>query len=269
VVVAQSDNDCPSLVGQMVYIQGERSAHLSFIAPEDSCDTPRLVKMMEYFAEQAGEKGAFNILAEVEDSHPALEAIRRAGFSIYSWQHIWHLPDASKVPAVKSDLWQPTSYIDETAIRNLYQSLVPPLIQAAEPFLSHTPTGLVYRQDGEILAFVEAISGLRGIYLLPVIHPEVKDVGALIRDLLHVLPGMGRPLYMAVRSYQAWLEHSLVELLATASPRQALLVKHMTLQQRVSVVAPSRLNVLERRRTEPSSSIVQNMASSGESKTVS
>jgi hypothetical protein len=74
---------------------------------------------------------------------------------------------------------------------------------------------------------------------------------------------------MAVRSYQAWLEHSLVELLATASPRQALLVKHMTLQQRVSVVAPSRLNVLERRRTEPSSSIVQNMASSGESKTVS
>ena len=30
-------------------------------------------------------------------------------------------------------LWQPATSVDEMMIRNLYQSLVPPLVQSAEP----------------------------------------------------------------------------------------------------------------------------------------
>lgn len=249
----------------MVYLSGERSAHLSFVTPESACDSPLFSRLVEFLAYHAGEHGAFNLLAEIEDTHPALESLRRSGFAVYSWQQVWRLPDASKVQRPADGLWLASQPSDEASIRNLYQSLVPPLVQGAEPFLSRAPSGLVYRQGDEVLAFVEALSGLRGIYMVPLIHPEVQDVSALLADLIHVLPGMGRPLYLSVRSYQSWLEYSLGQLGANAAPRQALLVKHLVMPQRAAV---SRLNVLERRQAEPTTSMIQSAVLPDEGKPV-
>ncbi len=256
-VVASEDGQTAPLVGQMVYFTGERSAHLSFVTPESACDSPLFSRLVEYLAIHAGEHGAFNLLAEIEDTHPALESLRRSGFSVYSWQQVFRLPDSGKVSRPAESLWQPSQASDEPSIRSLYQSLVPPLVQGAEPFLSRDPSGLVYRQGGEVLGFVEALSGLRGIFIVPLIHPEVQDVSALLADLIHVFPGMGRPLYLAVRSYQSWLEVALSQMGAAAAPRQALLVKHLVMSQRNAV---SRLNVLERRQAEPTTSIIQSSA---------
>lgn len=252
--VYRSENGVPDLIGQMRYTPGERSARLAFIAPEPDCDNPSLNALVEYFAGLAGRQGAFHLLAELEEHHPALAYMRRSGFSVFAWQRIWKFPAEIARGNVPS-LWKPARNGDEIAVRSLYHALVPPLVQAAEPFTNRMNKGLVYRHENEVLAHVAGVYGPRGIYLYPLIHPGVENVAEILTDLLHQLPSrMGRPLYLSVRSYQTWLESSLQQLNGETLPRQALLVKHLVQAQRVEV--PARLGVLENRQAEPTATMV-------------
>jgi hypothetical protein len=76
--------------------------------------------------------------------------------------------------------------------------------------------------------YVNVTYGVRGIVLTPLIHPEATDVALKLNSLLNQLPDRrGRPVYLCVRSYQAWLESALEDLGARAAPRQAVMVKHL------------------------------------------
>ncbi len=111
-------------------------------------------------------------------------------------------------------------------------------MQSAEPFPANGITRLVYRQDGDMLAYADASSGPHGIYLQPVIHPAVENPDAILAGLLSRQPSSPqRPIYVAARSYQAWIEPSLQRLHGQVSPRFALLVKHLAVAQRVNLLA--------------------------------
>jgi len=257
-VTSNGKNGMP-LIGQVSYHLGGRSARLSFIAPGSVCDSPDLPGLLEGLARHAGEWGAFHVLGELEEVCPAFESMRLAGFSVYAWQHVWRLP--AGISNGGTNPWQPVREVDEWAVRSLFQNLVPPLAQSAEPLTIRRPGSLVYRQGGEIMAYVEGVFGPRGIYLTPLIHPDIEDEVSLLKSLPAALgPLLGRPVYLAVRSYQAWLENTLAGLEAQSSPRQALMVKHMTLAQRALLSA--RLVQIEGRQAEPAKSVAQNISHS-------
>ena len=257
-MVAPARAGSQKLIGQMRYILGTRSAHLSFLMPASAAGSPNLPKLLERLAQQAGEWGAFNLLGEIDEHSQAFEGMRKAGFVVYAWQRIWQLPNQDGNNRERTAIWQPTTAVDEIPIRNLYQSLVPPLVQSAEHLPDHRMQGLVYRQGGEVLAYIEGIYGPRAIYLYPMAHPDLENAAELLCNLpSHLLTRLGRPVYLAVRSYQAWLEVALEELDAKVSPRQALMVKHLAIGQRVAQTNP-RLAVLENRQTEPSAPMVHN-----------
>jgi hypothetical protein len=87
-----------------------------------------------------------------------------------------------------------------------------------------------------MLAYVDVHSGPYGIYLLPVLHPAISDPEGLLLELLAHLPGrLNRPLYLAVRSYQAGLEYPLEKLGCQPGQRSVLMVKHLALAQRALV----------------------------------
>jgi len=242
-------------IGQMAYKLGQRSAHLTYLISADLQDTRLLPALVEYLITQAGAWGAFNVLAEIDERSPAFESLRKTGFVIYSRQTVWSIPGGSENGRKGTDLrWQPADVSSAGAIRTLYNCLVPPLVQTAEP-IPLQPGGLVYRQDGEVLAYVEQFHGPRGIYLLPVVHPNLDNIHDLLRALLHHLsPVLRRPVYLAVRSYQAWLDDTLTEMGAVEAPRQSLLVRHLT--QRVTApVKNSILIPVESRAPETSSPI--------------
>ena len=72
------------------------------------------------------------------------------------------------------------------------------------------------------------VHGVYGIVLTPLIHPEAIDVGAKLASLIRNLPDRrNRPVYLCVRSYQAWLEPVLADLGAQGADRQAVMVKHL------------------------------------------
>lgn len=234
--VCPSQKGFPSLIGRMVYTPGERSAHLAFLLPVSGVEHPGLPALMESLAVTAGAWGALNLLAEVEETQPALEAFRRSGFAVYGWQTIWKFdpPPASR----RSGEWRPPLPTEENAVRSLYQLLVPPLVQAAEPFAGHTGERLVYRQGGEILAYADLLYGPEGVFIQPLLHPGLKQPEEALQALLGCFISLpARPVYVAARSYQAWLEPVLNRLGGYVSPRQALLVRHLVATARVGVLA--------------------------------
>jgi hypothetical protein len=92
--------------------------------------------------------------------------------------------------------------------------------------LSKNARGLIC--DGDVKCYVSLASGAQGIVLTPLIHPEVIDVDVKLASLLNCIPDRRRrPVYLCVRSYQAWLEPALEDLGAQAAPRQAVMVKHL------------------------------------------
>lgn len=245
-VLRQDDNQ-PTLIGQMHYTPGERAARLTYVTPERGLDSPGLAPLLESLAWAAGERGACSLLAEVEESSPAFEMLRRVGFSVYGWQRVWKINE--QIPSgTIPNVWEAANDLDGIPIRALYQALVPPLVQGADPMLERALTGLVYEQTGELLAYIEPIYGPRGIYLQPLIHPAVDDVLRLVRSFLGSLSfHLGRPVYLSIRSYQAWLENALSELDVEVSERQALLVKHLVVQQRAPAFAAARNGTFENR----------------------
>jgi hypothetical protein len=253
--VATAEDDGPNLIGQIIYTAGNPSARLSFVAPGTAAVSPLLTGLLEGLVWQAGDWGAFHLVGEIDELSPAFEALRKSGFTVYAWQRIWKLQPLPSADGKEAQSWQPVSSVDEFAIRNLYQNLVPPLVQSAEPLPSQRLRGLVYWQNGEIMAYVNWVEGPRGLFLHPIIHPDLTNYGDPLRALVHNLPRMGRPVYLAVRSYQSWLENALTDLPAEATPRHALLVKHLATLLRVPLNA--RLGVDTRSSEVPTASMVQ------------
>lgn len=273
--IRPSSGGSPALIGQMQYADGSRSAHIAFLLPDKSLNQPGIAELLDQLASKAGSWGAFHLLAEVEENSCALEGLRHSGFSVYAWQRLWKYtsqearPVGNKAVNHSSSLdgrgsfWQPASSVDEVNIRNLYQLLVPPLVQSAEPLTLQKPLGWVLRQEGEILAYVEGTYGPQGIYLQPLIHPAVENIGQVMADLIaSQRNASGRPIYIAIRSYQAWLETVVRDLECEVAPRQALMVKHLIIQERVPLLRNTH-SVLEKITGETSVPLVHNSTTTG------
>jgi hypothetical protein len=172
-------------------------------------------------------------MAEVEERTAAFEKLRQAGFALYIHQRIWQSKEDTQHKPNPSQ-WRDIHGQDVIAVRSLYATLVPALVQQVESLPTERMKGLVYYLDDELLAFAEIRYGQRGIWVHPYIHPDTQNVTERLEDLLHNLPNRhSRPIYLCVRSYQSWLENSLEDLQAEAGPLQAVLVKHLVVGKKV------------------------------------
>ena len=231
----------PVLAG-IIHSRSDAFAKLLFIAPSSQLDHPDLPQLIENLSAQAGEWGAFHVLAEVEETSSAFVALRRAGFSVYAWQRMW---DVSRIAeASQSFAWTRVKTTDLHSVQSLYHQIVPPLLQPVEP---HPKTALGWMCNEGVKCYVSATQGVYGIVLAPLIHPEATHVSEKLVSLIQHLPDRrNRPVYLCVRSYQAWLEPVLADLGAQGGDRQAVMVKHLARlvkeEQAVSAV-PSGVSV--------------------------
>lgn len=220
------------ILGQVTHGQGEELAHLSFIAPEALLETGSLLPFLEHIIQQVGKRGAFHLLAEVEERTAAFDNLREAGFALYVHQRIWKF-SVEDNPSSDSSQWQEISSQDSIAVRTLYNALVPALIQQVETVLSNPINGLVYYQDDELLAYAAIKYGQRGIWVQPFIHPETDKVPDRIDDLIQNIPHRhDRPIFLCIRSYQSWVENALEDMNTEVGPNQAVMVKHLAIAKK-------------------------------------
>ncbi len=233
--ICTSDNNSgPPVIGQAIHVAGSPAGQLTFLAPAEALDSSAVPAVLDHLAAQMGERGAFRLLADVDERSLAFEALRHASFAIYARQRVWQIKSASGKP--QKDLpWKVANERDAIAVRSLYNNVVPGLVQQVEPLNGEHLHGLVYRQGDDILAFVELRHGVRGIWAQPFVHPDAEEVTAHFVDLIQNLPYRhSRPVYLCIRTYQSWLETAMEELGAEPGPRQAVMVKHLALTQKAA-----------------------------------
>jgi hypothetical protein len=232
--VSDTPEQASPVFGQVMQSNDSPFAHLTFITPDTGLDSPALPELLEYLVTLSGGRGALRLLADVDEQTQTYQALRRAGFAIYTRQRIWQLTGRPIGPAIAAD-WRWARSRDLVAIRSLYTNLVPGLVQQVEPYPNSQPRGMVLYKNGDLLAFVEIKTGSRGVWAQPFVHPDALDISELFVDLVQKLPYRhSRPLYLCVRSYQSWLDSALEDLGAEAGPRQAVMVKHLAIAQKAT-----------------------------------
>ena len=219
--IANGESD--SAFGGVIHTRDETFAKLLYLAPSSKLDHPELPDLIEALSAQAGEWGAFHVLAEVDETSDAFVPLRRSGFSVYAWQRMW---DVSEITESNSGLaWMRVRSIHLPAVQSLYHQIVPPLLHPVEP-QPRNAVGWMCNEGAK--CYISVTYGVYGIVLTPLIHPEATDVSMKLASLIGNLPDRrNRPVYICVRSYQAWLEPVLADLGAKSGPRQAVMVKHL------------------------------------------
>ncbi len=196
-------------------------AHLLYLAPLSHLDTPALSAVLEALLEQALEWGALYVLAEVEASHPLLDAFRRLRFSVALLETFWELPKTQP----KDTSWKAIGGgIQRGNFFSHYHQLVPPMLQGIEH--PNKRRQRIYALNAWGYALVS--SGVYGTVVTPLFHPEMPEP----LDALHHLAGLlqaryHRSLYLRLPAYQSWLESSLEQLGARFLSRQVLLIHHL------------------------------------------
>lgn len=218
------------IVGQFRVRGDERVAQIVYIAPElegQKRDTAWL-NLIDAMAAEAGRRGVHMLTAEVDEDSPLFVTMRTAGFAVYARQELWRR-DACPLPELPAVDLSDGKEDDLGAIQSLYGNIVPRLVQpVAMP--PEDSAGYVYRQDGRLQGYVAYSIGKTGVYVVPLLHPDI-----LYRDAKMILAGVlarvGRadrlPVYICVRRYQDWLEDALTELDFVPCQPQALMVRHI------------------------------------------
>lgn len=235
IATAISKQDGNALLGQVTHLNSSPHASLGFLAPPHK-DEIEPAPLLDYLAQRAGGWGCQYLLAEVDECSPVFKSLRQAGFSMYAWQRVWKLTGAGQADG--QDIWQETCDTDLVSVQSLYNQIVPALLQQVEPLPRRT-SGLICRQDGELRAYLSLRTGPTGIWVQPLIHPDANCAAGWINALLSAIPERrSRPVYLCVRSYQAWLESMLEEMGASAGERQAVMIRHLAVRQRAEEAMP-------------------------------
>lgn len=229
------------LFGQVSHTTGITSAHLTFVAPESGLANAQLIPMIDHLALHVGERGAMHLVADVEEQSPISGLLRQAGFGIYARQRTWRLKPSTK--SDKGRLWRAATRQDEAAVHFLYTNLVPGLVQQVECLPTENLQGLVYYRGSDLLAYVDLVSGLNGVFALPYIHPDAEVTAIQLVHLLQRLPSWySRPVYICIRSYQSWLDPILQELDAQPGTPQVVMVRRLTVRRAIHTQPITALN---------------------------
>jgi hypothetical protein len=252
--IANGEEKDPVL-GGIIHTPDETFAKLYYLAPASQLDHPYLPDLVENLAGQAGTWGAFHILAEVDENSDAFVSLRKSGFSVYAWQRMWDVSEM--VGAGLGSGWTRVRSIHLPSIQSLYHQIVPPLLHPVE---SQPKAAIGWMCNEGAKCYVSVSHGMYGIVLTPLMHPDASGVSGKLSGLISNLPDRrNRPVYVRVRSYQAWLEPVLADLGAKPGQRQAVMVKHLVHMVKEEAVArasqpagvtvqPSRVGRAERKK---------------------
>jgi hypothetical protein len=256
---AVADGDEPQIIGQVTHQSGSRSGQISFLAPVSSLDFPGVYRMIDFLSVEAGNWGCLQLLAETDEYSLAFDIFRKAGFSIYGWQRIYHInpeqlaPERASIDTYACS-WQPVNDKDTMNVHLFYQSMVPAMVQPYESVLDKKVQGFICKRDAEVLGYADVSIGHSGIYVQPLVHPAVENVQDMLLNLVYKLANSEHiPVYLCIRSYQGWLEAAANDLNVSVSPRQALMVKRLALPLRAA--NESLLPAFEKRLPEPSATV--------------
>lgn len=248
----QPESDSERIIGQVRQSPNSGSANLSFVLKTAHAESQHMVGFLEGVIKQVGDWGAKQVVADLDIASEDFVYFRRAGFSVLAKQRVYLCRPLKRKKNPAQRGWRTWSSVDIPGIQRLYSAIVPPLLQPVEPLTRREVLGLVYYDEQDDLqAYADLVYGPVGIWVLPMIHPRTSmNTGELLEQLIQDLPDINnRSIYIAVRSYQPWVEETLGKTNSSPGPEQALLVRYLALQQRLEPELS--FSAIENGNTEP------------------
>jgi hypothetical protein len=224
--------DSLNLYAQVINRQFAEGGQFSFVVGDPYADPGNMIELLEKIIQAAGDWRVFHLLADLPEGEPFREAFVRAGFRVWAHQRVYRLnqKDGNCAPATDSIKfeWRSWTHADMRAMQQLYHLVVPGLFQSIEPLTRRTRLGLVaYDEKGSLLGYADLDSGPKGVWVQPVIDPNVSNP-QLLRALLAEIPEVfGRPIFLATRSYQPWTQNIAEQLGSSDVSSQTLLVRYL------------------------------------------
>ncbi len=214
-------------IGQLRHASGDLHARIAFVAPGPDPANPHLWQtLLEALMAVAGQRGAVNLIAEVDDTSLAFDTLHRTGFGIYARQQIWRR-EPGPVAAGSTDDVLLCRPIDEFNAMVLYANLVPGLLQQAEPDPVLDNGTFILTDKGDIVGLVTSQSGALGTMMETFIHPAAHHrLDQAINGSLHRVDAENAPVYIRVRRYQDWLGNNLAKYGFSLLGQQAVMVRH-------------------------------------------
>jgi hypothetical protein len=160
---------------------------------------------------------------------------------VFAWQRVWKLA----VPETEGNgvVWRSVESVDWPAVQSLHNQIIPALLQPIET-LPKQAEGLICRSGQDLQAYARVNSGPAGVFLQPFIPPDCECMPQLSALISATERSYRRPVYVCVRSYQAWLESVLEDMGGQAGPQQAVLVKRLAKLQKSEQLVNSMEKVL-------------------------
>lgn len=249
-VVRSADRGETIAVGQITHDLGEPLARLGFVGPAACLESVQGLRLLEALIQEAGQRGARNLIAEVDENLPAFESLRRSGFAIYARQQIWRWQGSPPPPQPAFDgLWRTETPADVEAIQWLRANLVPGLVLQVEGAPGAGRRGLLLWDEGELRAYLDLERGPRGVWAMPYIHPAVEGVDLLLAAFLRRASQADRPTFLCLRLYQGWMVGALERAGFDKVAEQAVMVRRLAAPVRRLV--PAALPAINGGRVEP------------------
>src|SRR5688572_18612070 len=206
---AKSNDGGQAAFGQLGHRIGDEQARVLFISPACDDAPEAWPPLLEKLAVEAGERGALNLLAEVNEEGCEFEALRTAGFAVYARQSLWSLPEGKllKTSAHAVPL-RPMTELDLIGVSTLCSNILPRLVQQVEPVNHRIARGYVLEHRGELIAFLDVRRGPLGVWVEPYLHPEAYKLSeAVLHTGLRLIgAGIEKTIYLCIHRYQDWLQ---------------------------------------------------------------
>ena len=218
----------PFLLGQLFHPLRDFTARIVFLAPADTNSDQAFGRVLSQLAKAAGERGAVQIMAEVNEGTNAEEILIKAGYRSYAEQQIWKLPRRIVFGTGKK-AWVPVTKDTIDLATAFYQRNLPGQIQRVEPLPEASDIqGLISWKEGNIVGFAATQFGPRGILVDLILAFDLDQIDEYLSALLFHLPYRdSRDVYFRVRSYQQQIASVLERVDAKAGPNQKVMVKRL------------------------------------------
>jgi hypothetical protein len=120
-VYEDTQGDSEMMIAQVSHSNGSHFARITFLAPDSAINAPDFSALLEDLVHRVGERGAQNLIAQVDEKTETFEVLRREHFSIYARQHIWRLMRIERKSGSQFG-WRYLTSGDGFNVRKLYHS---------------------------------------------------------------------------------------------------------------------------------------------------
>ena len=218
----------PLIIGQIMLAKDNQTARISLLAPGELGTGPDYSNLFSQLIKAACERGAHQMVGEVDADSPEEEILHRSGFRTYTEQRIWNLPHQTLYGAGEKS-WISATRADNGPAQTFYQRIVPAQIQRLEPPpVFPKIQGMVSREEGQIIGIALTQFGPRGILVDLLLDPSLNSLDEYISALRFHLPYTStREVYLRVRDYQGGVATALERLSALPGDRQRVMVKRL------------------------------------------